>query len=488
MNISPPQLIITKIPNAATDEDPDGTVHPGGTAVFKITVKNDVAAGGATATGVSMTDTLPAGLSWTDDKNECVIDQVTVGSDSRDRITCTIGDLAPQASFTVTVSATVPDTILQIPPSPAGTALEIEGDLVDNLAVDGKDWGSLPSSIFSCTSTPKVGCDIDLPTGKNDNSFGQGTKEDTPTPKVVKGSIPNNKSDLLRFYVVTERFGTTDFLYLAWSRVQEPNGTTNMDMELNQGSTLSSNGVTPVRTAGDILVRYDLSQGGVNPQLGFHRWITTGSASLCEASNSLPCWDKRKALTTDVAAAINTNSVSEPIAGGSLSARTFGEARINLPASGIFPAGQCTVFGKAYLKSRSSDAFTSELKDFIAPIPINITNCAPVTLNNKAWAEADNFTPTGGNLGDSISDTGKIEVTESESASLDVDRTSVRLAEAVGGNAATTSLDSPRRPTAADDEPGAILAPAGWLEARAGPEPTTLSGRRRPDEISAVVT
>jgi hypothetical protein len=75
-----------------------------------------------------------------------------------------------------------------------------------------------------------------------------------------------------------------------------------------------------------------------------------------------------------------------------------------------------------------SHAFTSELKDFIAPIPINITNCAPVTLNNKAWAEADNFTPTGGNVGDSISDTGKIEVTEDTSASLDVRSTSVQYA------------------------------------------------------------
>ena len=120
--------------------------------------------------------------------------------------------------------------------------------------------------------------------------------------------------------------------------------------------------------------------------------------------------------------------MSEPIAGGNLSARTFGEARINLPASGIFTAGTCTVFGKAYLKSRSSDAFTSEIKDFIAPIPVNIANCAPVTLNNRAWAEADNFKPTGGNLGDSISDTGTIEVTESTSASLNVDRTSAPLA------------------------------------------------------------
>jgi uncharacterized repeat protein (TIGR01451 family) len=431
VNISPPQLTITKIPDAADDEDPDGTVHPGGTAVFKVTVKNDVATGGATATGVSMTDTLPAGLTWTDDKNECVIDQVSFGSPSvsHDRVICTIGDLDAQESFTVTLSATVPSTILQIPPSPNGTAIEIDGNLTDDAAA-GNDWESLADSVFDCTSNPKIGCDIDRPTGRNDNSFGQGTKEDTSVPKVVSGSIPNNKSDLLRFYLSRERFGSTDFLYLAWSRVQEPNGTTNMDFELNQSATASANGVTPVRTAGDILVRYDLAQGGANPQLGFHRWLTTGSASLCEASNSLPCWGKKIDLTgsTIVAAAINTGPVPEPIAGGTLSARTFGEARINLPASGIFTAGTCTVFGKAYLKSRSSDAFTSEIKDFIAPIPINITNCAPVTLNNKAWAEADNFTPNGGSLGDSISDTGKIEVTEDTSASIETHPASVQYA------------------------------------------------------------
>ena len=129
-----------------------------------------------------------------------------------------------------------------------------------------------------------------------------------------------------------------------------------------------------------------------------------------------------------MAAAINAGPVPEPIAGGTLSARTFGEARINLPLSGIFTSNQCTVFGKAYLKSRSSDSFTSEMKDFIAPIPINISNCAPVTLNNKAWAEADNFTPSGGNLGDSISDTGKIEVTEDTSATIEAHPASVQYA------------------------------------------------------------
>lgn len=421
-----PLLIITKTPDLATETG--GTVHPGGTASFTITVKNNAAVvGGGTATGVTMTDTLPAGLSWTDNKSECTIDQVSVNAVSRDRIICTIGSLAPQASFAVTVtSGIIPANFIQQPPSPAGTAIEIDGDLEDGAAA-GADWGSLPASVFSCSSTPKKGCDIDLPTGRTDNSFGQGTKEDTPTPTVVSGSIPNNKSDLLRFYVARERFVTTDFLYLAWSRVQEPNGTTNMDFELNQSSVLSGNGVTPIRTAGDILMRYDLAQGGTVPKLGFHRWVTSGSSSQCEASNAVPCWGKLNALTTDVFAAINTTSVSEPIAGGTLSARTFGEASINLQASGIFEVGVCRNFGQAYLKSRSSDAFSSELKDFIAPIPVSVTNCAPVTLNNTAWAKATNFTPTAGSVGDPISDTGTIKVTESGTASLNVTPTFIAL-------------------------------------------------------------
>ena len=55
-----------------------------------------------------------------------------------------------------------------------------------------------------------------------------------PCPTVVNGSIPNNKSDLTRFYVANEKVGSDEFLYLAWERVQEPNGTTNMDFEFNQ--------------------------------------------------------------------------------------------------------------------------------------------------------------------------------------------------------------------------------------------------------------
>jgi hypothetical protein len=249
-----------------------------------------------------------------------------------------------------------------------------DGNLV--LDDEAQDWANAPNL--------QVG--LDFPTGQNDNSFGQGTKEDTEIPTVVDGSIPNNKSDLLRFYVANERVAGDEFLYLAWERVQEPSGTTNMDFEFNQNATLSSNGVTPVRTAGDVLIKYDLSRGGTVPVLGYHLWVTSGDASQCQASNSVPCWDRVHDLTGNFEGAINTVPVVDPIppdAPRTLSVRTFGEAAINLTDSGILPPNVCRSFGRAYLKSRSSDSFSSELKDFIAPIAVNIANCGRIIIRKQ---------------------------------------------------------------------------------------------------------
>jgi Prealbumin-like fold domain/Domain of unknown function (DUF5979) len=271
-----------------------------------------------------------------------------------------------------------------------------DGNLVLN--DETQDWVNAPNRDIA----------IDLPTGQHDDSFGNGTKEDTPVPSVVDGSIPNNKSDLTRFYIANQKVGTDDFLYLAWERVQEPNGTTNMDFEFNQSETLSANGVTPVRTAGDVLIKYDLSQGGTNPTLGFHRWVTTGNpATVCEASNSLPCWDKVHGLTGNFEGAINTGPVTDPVPPDNprtLSARTFGEAAINLTAAGILPGSgegnPCGGFSGAYLKSRSSDSFTAAVKDFIAPIPVEIRNCGSIVIDKVTDPSGDpksfDFTLTGG--------------------------------------------------------------------------------------------
>lgn len=75
-----------------------------------------------------------------------------------------------------------------------------------------------------------------------------------------------------------------------------------------------------------------------------------------------------------------------------MSTRTFGEAAINLTDSGILPANSCSGFGRAYLKSRSSDSFTAALKDFIAPIPVNISNCGKI-VNQNGSVTAQNLEP-----------------------------------------------------------------------------------------------
>lgn len=288
---------------------------------------------------------------------------------------------------------------------------EIEGNLIIDDATK-VDWASAAAGDdpeIVCEDDPDtdaddiINCGIDEPTGQGDNSFGNGTKEDTAVPSPVTGSIPNNKSDLTRFYVATNKEevsgATKDMLYLAWERVQEPTGTTNMDFEFNQSATKSTNGVTPVRTAGDVLIKFDLSQGGVNPSFGIHTWMdgSTDFNEGCEAANRYPCWGPVTSISgtsTLARGAVNTSEELDPIApdaGRMLSVRTFGEAAINLTDTGVL-GDECTSFGSAYLKSRSSDSFTAALKDYIAPIPVSVTNCGSVRIT-KSFSSDDPSSP-----------------------------------------------------------------------------------------------
>ena len=259
-----------------------------------------------------------------------------------------------------------------------GSNFEIDTDA--NLKVDDPapsiDWASVSETRQT-----------DVASGRNDNAFGEGTKEDDAVPTVVTGSIPPQKSDLLNFGVYLETTSTgARFLNLFWHRVQEPNGTTNMDFEFNQASTISGNGVTPVRTAGDLLIQYDLSQGGTNPILSLSRWVTTGATSQCQASNSLPCWSTKTNLSAagDAAGSINTSAIPSADSDGlgNVSARTFGEAQLDFDAL-TGGTSQCVSFGSAYLKSRSSDSFTAAVKDFIAPTPLNLNNCGGVIIRKQ---------------------------------------------------------------------------------------------------------
>jgi hypothetical protein len=84
---------------------------------------------------------------------------------------------------------------------------------------------------------------------------------------------------------------------------------------------------------------------------------------------------------------VNTSPIAATDSGGlgSLDSFTFGEAAI--PVSALFPnlgGITCGTLGSAFLKSRSSDSFQAEIKDFIAPVSVGISNCATPTLTTTA--------------------------------------------------------------------------------------------------------
>jgi hypothetical protein len=265
-----------------------------------------------------------------------------------------------------------------------GSNFEIDGVPLTGPGANLKVDGASPAIDWAAESVVESR-QQDTPSGQNDDSYQGGAKEDDACPGTTLGSIPNNKSDLLTFgaYVESE-VGGPGFLNLFWRRVNDPSGTTLMDFELNHSSTGCGNGVNPVRTPGDLLLEYRIDQGGAVATVKVREW--SGSA-----------WGAAVDLTgTQAIASINNVAIPAAESDGlsataPLAARTFGEMQLDLDF--IFDSESCESFGSAFVKSRSSDSFTSQMKDLIRPVPVNISNCGKVIIRKQTDPdEASNST------------------------------------------------------------------------------------------------
>ena len=91
--------MVVQCPDIKVTKTPDGaSINAGDTATFSIKVEN---IGSGTATGVTVSDNLPAGQHWTENETDCSIS----GADGSQVLTCNVGTLAPAASKTYSVSA-----------------------------------------------------------------------------------------------------------------------------------------------------------------------------------------------------------------------------------------------------------------------------------------------------------------------------------------------------------------------------------------------
>jgi hypothetical protein len=270
----------------------------------------------------------------------------------------------------------------------AGSNFEIDVDA--NLKVDDAapslDW----ANVTEIRATDAVN-------GTGDNSYAGGVKEDTVCPGEKEDSIPPNKSDLLSFHVYREAGTGTHpgFLNLAWSRVSDPSGTTLMDFEFNKSSTPCASGPNVVRTAGDLLIEYAIDQGGAQANMTVRTWSGTawGPATDLDVP-STTCGGAPCATGTINSSPIPFAESDGLITEGQKQARTFGEAQIDLRL--MFQPNKCASFGTAMLKSRSSDAFDSALKDFVSPVSINLQNCGQVIIRKQTDPDEDPNTTTFG--------------------------------------------------------------------------------------------
>src|SRR6266851_3714341 len=284
------------------------------------------------------------------------------------------------AATAVAIGLSIPAIALADNPSgcdfaASGTTESCSGPLAGSTFAGGDGNLATSPTAFGATDWQNVAglnAGIDLASGTGDNAFGQGTKEDNPNVTVVLGSIPTNKSDLTRFYEASE-IGT-------------------INQNVTTGFTGSTTGPVALnRTAGDLLVTYDFSNGGGKPTLGLLFWLTAAAgntASQCFSSSTLPCWGNHETLngSDSIGAVNNLDPVTDPLFPSSANyinpvpALQFGETAIDLTAAGVFPPGTCKAFGSAFIKSRSSTSFSAEVKDFIAPIPVNIKNCGSIEI------------------------------------------------------------------------------------------------------------
>jgi Prealbumin-like fold domain len=261
---------------------------------------------------------------------------------------------------------------------------------------------------------------------------------DTPW-HIVTGSVPPNKDDLFDVATNTYISGDQSELDIGMIRTNN-NGSSHVDFELNRnnwtpGSTTAvscatnTTGITgfvcPKRTEGDLLVSFEISPsgagvtvatryfvwdlpGGINAGAGKRPTSTVNcDGPLIGNENTCP-WEEISApATTVLVTSVNPAEMAAQPWGNRLPS---GATTATIPQGGWFEAGldldalgfppSCPGFGTASAKSRSSgSSVTSSLTDLAGPFPINLNNCADITVIKQTdpdgATQSFDFTTTG---------------------------------------------------------------------------------------------
>ena len=250
---------------------------------------------------------------------------------------------------------------------------------------DGDDGTQVcdPATDWACLPAAESVLPIVDATGGADNVFGSGSKEEQPGDWDLIAGTANDKTDIRTLWVSPQALADASFLRLAFWR-SGGEGNAFFSFELNQSGASWENGndAVPCRTNGDLLLSYEIGNTGAAVQLKIYVWAGGGGPAGCPDGAAGNWTNGTTVAAPDGEGAINnTGSLANtlPNADPTLDTSTFGEAAVDLGAlakqAGI--TRPCEFFRSLQAHSRSSESFTSDMKDFVAPTPINVAACKP---------------------------------------------------------------------------------------------------------------
>ncbi len=264
-----------------------------------------------------------------------------------------------------------------------------------NPLANGDDWikGASGNGVVDPPNPPNSVLIADPANSSSDDIFQGGAKElDTCTWGYTTGNV-TAKDDFRHVMAYAKFVGNSAFFFMGAERIVN-NGDTHIDFELNKlpFTTFPGDpGVSkPNRSVGDLIVALEFSDGGSNPEVTVWRVKKVTDCKKAKGGQVAGQEVEVEDITATAAvhSATNFSNLAPITWPGDTTATTlesffFAEAAIDLAALGIQTS--CPGLSAGSIRSRAGgDINSSQLKDTVAPFPIDLNNCGTVTIVKDA--------------------------------------------------------------------------------------------------------
>jgi hypothetical protein len=247
-------------------------------------------------------------------------------------------------------------------PCPIPGNFEIDGNMTQLTCTPGADdW-----------NTPGIGVQSTTQGG----TYKTAGKDDAATTTWQSSGSTPDKTNFERAYATSRVVGGHFYVYAAWERTDTA-GTQGYAIEVdNSGSRTGADGTPqPDRSSGGA-VFYISSVGSSPPTFDSACTFTSQSNYGTTCTNS----------SGGVTAAINTASISDPLAGTTQVAGSFFEVAIDVTFyTGITPSCPGAAANTVYLRSITGQTHNGNLKGYMAPLSVAPdSTCVPPPIDTTA--------------------------------------------------------------------------------------------------------